>query len=200
MNRVTWQSTNNSVCVLLLLLVLLPGGLALANDGLNNQTGSPEARAMKRVQEELETLERRWYGIARIRYTYPQQISAGFGAIFVTQPKDTECSSTCTIHGWQFEIEPGLYGTQASLGWGKLTGATGRTEHLMHTVYLGWAIRGVIMRTYGDFRYTPIPRTLAGVEGSFTFARLNFTLGILHSLSSGTGNDWVFSSGVGFGF
>jgi hypothetical protein len=29
---------------------------------------------------------------------------------------------------------------------------------------------------------------------------LNFSLGVLHSLSSSSGNDWLFSSGVGFGF
>lgn len=198
MSSVTWQS--KILCVCAILFVSIPVGQVFAGDESNATTIPTEEQATQRVREELENLERRWYGIGRVRYTYPQQLSVGFGAIIVNQPKDTDCSSTCMVTGWQFEIEPGLYGTQASVGWGKLTGATGRTKRLMHTVYLGWAVRGVVLRTYRDFRYTPLPKTLAGVEGSFTFARLNFSLGLLRSLSSGAGDDWIISSGAGFGF
>ena len=70
----------------------------------------------------------------------------------------------------------------------------------MYDIHLGWAVRGVVLRTYGDFRYKPLPKTLAGVEGSLTFANLNFSLGLLHSLSSGSETDWLISSGIGFGF
>lgn len=198
MSSVTLQT--KILCVCAILCVHVQGGQVFA-DGLSAGATTPtEEQAMQRVREELENLERRWYGIARIRYTYPQQLSVGFGAMIVNQPKNTDCSSTCMMKGWQFEIEPGLYGTQGSVGWGKLIGSTGRTKRLIHTVYLGWAVRGVVMRTYRGFRYTPLPKTLAGVEGSFTFARLNFSVGVLHSLSSSTGDDWLFSSGVGFGF
>jgi hypothetical protein len=198
MSSVTWQSM--ILCACAILCVQIPGGQVFA-DGVSTAATIPtEEQAMQQVREELENLERRWYGIARFRYSYPQQLSVGFGAMLVNQPEDTDCSSTCMVQGWQFEIEPGLYGTQGSVGWGKLSGTTGRTKRLMHTVYLGWAVRGVLMRTYRDFRYTPLPKTLAGIEGSFTFARLNFSLGLLHSLSSGTGNDWIISLGAGFGF
>lgn len=198
MGSVTWKS--KILCACAILSVQIPGGQVFA-DGVSTAVTIPtEEQAMQRVREELENLERRWYGIARVRYSYPQQLSVGFGVIIVNQPKDTDCSSTCMVHGWQFEIEPGLYGTQGSVGWGKLSGATGRTKRLMHTVYLAWAIRGVVMRTYGDFRFTPIPKTLAGVEGSFTIARLNFSVAVLHSVSSSAGDDWLLSSGVGFGF
>jgi hypothetical protein len=198
MSGVNWLSKISCVCVVLCAQV--PVGQAFADSVSTGTTRSNEEQAMQRVREELENLERRWYGIARFRYSYPQQLSVGFGAMLVNQPKDTDCSSTCMVWGWQFEIEPGLYGTQASVGWGKLSGSTGRTKRLMHTIYLGWAVRGVVLRTYRDFRYTPLPKTLAGVEGSFTFARLNFSVGLLHSLSSGTDKDWIISSGAGFGF
>jgi hypothetical protein len=198
MSIVAWQS--NILCVCVILCAQVFSGQAFADSVSTGTTLSSEEQAMQRVREELENLERRWYGIARFRYSYPQQLSVGFGAILVNQPKDTDCSSTCMVQGWQFEIEPGLYGTQASVGWGKLNGSTGRTKRLMHTIYLGWAIRGVVMRTYRGFRYTPLPKTMAGVEGSFTFARLNFSLGLLHSMSSGSGEDWIISSGAGFGF
>jgi hypothetical protein len=198
MSSVTWQS--KILCVCAILFVSIPVGQVFAGDESNATTIPTEEQATQRVREELENLERRWYGIGRVRYTYPQQLSVGFGAIIVNQPKDTDCSSTCMVTGWQFEIEPGLYGTQGSVGWGKLVGATGRTERLMHTVYLAWAVRGVVMRTYGGFRYTPLPKTLAGIEGSFTFARLNFSAAVLHSMSSSTDKDWLFSLGAGFGF
>lgn len=188
------------LCICMILCAQIPVGQAFADSLSSNAARSAEEQAMKRVREELETLERRWYGIARFRYSYPQQLSAGFGAMFVNQPKDTDCSSSCMVQGWQFEIEPGRYGIQGSVGWGKLVGETGQTERLMRTVHLGWAIRGVVLRTWGDFRFTPVAKTLVGIEGSFSFARLNFSLAILHKVSSGPGNDWVVSSGAGFGF
>jgi len=198
MSSVTWRSI--ILCACAILYVLIPGGQVFADGELAGASPPTREQAMQRVREELETLERRWYGIGRIRYTYPQEVSVGFGAIFVNQPKDTDCSTTCMVHGWQFEIEPGLYGLQGSVGWGKLVGETGRTRHLMYDVHLGWAVRGVVLRTYRDYRFRPLPKTLAGIEGSFTFARLNFSLGVLHSLSSGDYEDWLISSGVGFGF
>jgi hypothetical protein len=198
MSSVALQS--KVLCLCLIFCTLCAGERAFADSGSTAATTPTKEQAMQRVREELENLERRWYGIARFRYSYPQQLSAGFGAMFVVQPKDSDCSSTCMVQGWQFEIEPGRYGIQGSVGWGKLVGETGRTEHLMYDVHLGWAVRGVVLRTYGDFRYKPLPKTLAGVEGSFTFASLNFSLGILRSLQSGTGDDWLISAGVGFGF
>jgi hypothetical protein len=183
-----------------ILFVQVAGGQAFADDGPTGAATPAEEQAMQRVREELENLERRWYGIARFRYTYPQKVSVGFGVMLVDQPIDADCSSTCMVQGWQFEIEPGLYGMQGSVGWGKLVGETGRTERLMYNVHLAWAVRGVVMRTWGEFGYTPLPKTLAGVEGSFTFASLNLSVSLLHSLSSGTGEDWLFSSGIGFGF
>jgi len=187
-------------CLCLVFCTLFAGGQAFADSGSTETAAPTEEQAMQRVREELENLERRWYGIARFRYSYPQQLSAGFGAMFVVQPRDSDCSTTCMVQGWQVEIEPGRYGIQGSVGWGKLVGETGSTKHLMYDIHLGWAVRGVVMRTYGDFRYKPLPKTLAGVEGSFTFAGLNFSLGILHSLSSDSETDWLISSGIGFGF
>jgi len=191
---------SNILCGCAALGLLLLVGQVFADDELAGATPPTKEQAMQRVQAELESLERRWYAIGRVRYTYPQEVSVGFGAIWADQPKDADCSTTCMLKGWQFEIEPGLYGIQGSVGWGKLVGETGRTKRLMYDVHLGWAVRGVVMRTYRDYRYRPLPKTLAGIEGSFTFARLNFTVGVLHSLSSGDHEDWLISSGVGFGF
>ena len=188
------------LCLCVIFCLQITGGQAVADSGSTETAAPTEEQAMQRVRENLENLERRWYGIARFRYSYPQQLSAGFGAMFVKQPRDADCSSTCMVQGWQFEIEPGRYGIQGSVGWGKLVAETGRTRRLMYNVHLGWAVRGVVMRTYGDFRFTPIPKTMAGVEGSFSFASLNFSLSLLRSISSDTDTDWLISSGIGFGF
>ena len=198
MGSMTRQS--NIFCACVILCTVLTAGQVMGDDELAGTTPPTKEQAMQRVREELENTERRWYAIGRIRYTYPQEVSAGVGAILAEQPRDTDCSSTCMLQGWQFEIEPGLYGLQGSVGWGKLVGETGRTRRMMYDVHLGWAVRGVVMRTYRDYRFRPLPKTLAGIEGSFTFAGLNFTVGVLHSLSSGDYEDWLISSGVGFGF
>lgn len=161
-------------------------------------------QALDQVRETLNNTERRWYGLMRIRWHDTQYISAGFGAMFVKQPQNTDCSTGCAIRGWHFEVEPGLYGVQAGAGWGKLVGETGRTNRLMHTVHFGWSVRGVVLRTWGDNSLYPQSQTLAGIEASVSIIRLNFSLGLLRSLYSGPGEeygqDWVIAAGIGWGF
>lgn len=192
------------LCIDLFLCLLLPGVQTVA--WASNTLPAIELKsdeqdvALEQVREELTNLERRWYGLVRARWAYPQKISAGFGAIFVEQPSGADCSVTCMLHGWQFEVEPGLYGIQGSVGWGKLVGETGRMKHLIHSVHFAWAIRGVVMRTWGDSPLTPQSQTLAGIEGSISVVRFNFSLGLMRSLSSRADDDWVFSAGLGLGF
>lgn len=166
-----------------------------ANSGMSEQD-----RAFDQVEEELTNLERRWYGLTRLRWSYPQKFSAGFGAMLVEQPKDADCSTGCMVHGWHFEVEPGLYGVQGSVGWGKLVAETGRTKRLLHTVYFGWALRGVVLRTWGDSPLKPQSQTLAGLEVDFSIIRLNFSAGVMRSLSAQTNREWVYTVGMGWGF
>jgi hypothetical protein len=197
-----WLSKKLSACLLVGLQLF--DAQAVAGDVSTTPAARPviaaSERALEQVREELTDLERHWYGITRFRFSYPQKFSAGFGAIFVQQPKDTDCSTGCMVHGWQFEVEPGERGIQGSVGWGKLAGETGRTKRLMHNVYYAWAVRGVVMRTWGDYPKTRLAKTLLGVEGSVSIVRLNFSLGLLRSLSSNAPEDWVVSAGAGFGF
>jgi hypothetical protein len=46
----------------------------------------------------------------------------------------------------------------------------------------------------------PTAQTLAGVEASFSLLRLNYSIGVLRSLSSKADSDWVFAAGIGWGF
>jgi len=171
------------------------------NPGVTVNPDPPTAEeAMQQVRDELADVEGRWYGITRARWSYPQKFSVAIGAMVTEQRKDADCAEPCTLYGWHFEVEPGLYGVQGSVGWGKLVGETGSTEHLMHTAYLGWALRGVVMRTWGDSSLTPTNQTLVGIEGSFSLLRLNYSLGVMHSLSADSSRDLIISLGLGWGF
>ena len=46
----------------------------------------------------------------------------------------------------------------------------------------------------------PPDQTLAGIELSFTVTRMNFSLGTLRRISSGSAADWIITGGVGLGF
>lgn len=161
---------------------------------------SPQDQAMQQVREELGNLEKRWYGLTRLKWGFPLRFSAGFGAMLVEQPSETDCATGCMVRGWHFEVEPGQYGIQGSVGWGKLVGETGRTKRWLHTVNWGWAVRGSVLRTWRYGPMGPIPQTLVGIEGNLSIVRLNFSAGIMRSLSSQTDDDWVVIGAVGVGF
>lgn len=183
-----------------LLLQFLSASLFAAEKPSQAAQGSASERALLQVQNELQDTERRWYAITRLKWGYPLRLSGGFGAILTEQPRDTDCATGCLLRGWHFEVEPGQYGIQGSIGWGRLIGETGRTRRWMHTVNWGWAVRGSVLRTW---RYSPLgatPQTLVGVEGNLSIVRLNFSAGIMRSLSSQADNDWVVIGGVGIGF
>ncbi|MGA9574280.1 MAG: hypothetical protein WBS20_10080 [Lysobacterales bacterium] len=169
----------------------------------NPQTAE-QKQALERVRGELTNTEMRWYGIMRIRWQDTQLFSAGLGAMLVNQPKTVDCSIGCELKGWHFEVEPGLYGIQGGIGWGKLVGETGRTRRLVHTVHFGWNVRGVVLRTWGDSSLYPQSQTLAGIEASISIIRMNISAGLLRSLYSGPGaefgEDWVITTGFGWGF
>ena len=195
-------------CVRVLVLTALLGlqthsPNAIAGPPTTPPTTSPD-QAFELVREELTNIERRWYGLMRIRWQDTQLFSAGLGAMLVNQPRSVDCSIGCEIQGWHFEVEPGIYGIQGGIGWGKLVGETGRTERWMHTVHFGWNVRGVVMRTWGDSSLYPQSQTLAGVEASISIIRLNISAGLLRSLYSGPGEeygeDWVITTGFGWGF
>jgi len=169
-------------------------------EAATNPDNSTQDRALELVREELENVERRWYGLARFRLSYPQQLSAGFGAIFVEQAKNSDCAVSCMLHGWHFEVEPGISGLQASVGWGKLVGETGNKKRLIHTVHFAWALRGVVLRTWGDDHFELKSQTWAGIEGNFSIIRLNFSLALMHSLSPNASQEWLISAGLGWGF
>ena len=195
-------------CIRILVFMAILSLHAQAEDALTepvtNQETTEQNQALEQVKDELTNMERRWYGLMRIRWHDTQLLSAGLGAMLVKQPKNIDCSTGCAVRGWHFEVEPGLYGIQGGIGWGKLVGETGRTKNLFHTVHFGWNVRAVVLRTWGDSTLYPQSQTLAGIEASVSIIRLNISAGLLRSLYSGPGEefgeDWVITTGFGWGF
>jgi hypothetical protein len=119
-------------------------------ESANTPSSTRQDQALDQVWEDLTTMEHRWYGLTRIRWHNTQIVSAGPGAMLVKQPQNIDCATGCSVSGWHVEVEPGLYGIQGGIGWGKLVGETGRTRRLFHTVHFGWSVRAVVLRTWGD--------------------------------------------------
>lgn len=196
---------SSSIPFLLLLSYLQLFCINVLADGtstvtVNTITVSKQDQALQQVQDELDDVEWRWYGLSRLKWGFPLRFSAGFGAMLTEQPRDTNCMTGCMIRGWHFEVEPGQYGIQGSVGWGRLIGETGRTRRWMHTVNWGWALRGAVLRTWRYGPMGPIPQTLVGVEGNLSIVRLNFSAGIMRSLNPQTDDDWVVTGALGWGF
>ena len=200
------RSKFHFVCVLVILVFLsleALAGEALAEPASSGGTVEQD-QALLQVREEINNMKHRWYGLMRIRWSDTQLFSAGLGAMLVKQPQNMDCSIGCAIRGWHFEIEPGIYGVQGGVGWGKLVGESGRTSRLMHTVHFGWNVRAVVLRTWGDSSLYPQSQTLAGIEASVSIVRMNISMGVLKSLYSGPGEeygeDWILTTGFGWGF
>jgi hypothetical protein len=108
-----------SVFVILIVVVLQAHVREARTEFETSANDTAQNQAMVQVQEELISQERRWYGLLRARWSSTQVLSVGLGAMLVKQPKNTDCSISCVIRGWHFEIEPGLYGIQGVIGWGE---------------------------------------------------------------------------------
>jgi hypothetical protein len=152
------------------------------------------------ILEEERNLERRVVGLSRIRLSFPQRLSGAVGAMVVRQPANYDCSTVCEFRGLFVQAEPGLSGGQLSAGYATVMGEKGRNEHFLSSVYLGYAIKGALLRTWNDADLRPSDQTLLGVEGDFTIIRINFSLGLFRRLGSGDVDDpWVIAGGVGWG-
>lgn len=195
-----------SVLVLIMVLSLQSQAQDSVTDSVTDSSpeSSEQVLIMEQVRDEINNQERRWYGLMRFRTHSEQVLSAGFGAMLSKQPEHVDCSVGCALSGWHFEVDTGLRGVQAGIGWGKLVGETGRTKRLITAAHFGWNVRAVALRTWGDNGLYPNEQTLVGMEGGFSIVRINFSVGILRSLYSGPGEeytqDWVLTTGVGWGF
>lgn len=147
------------------------------------------------------TLEYRRVFVARARLSHPQRISGSLGMLLARLPSGFECTTVCDFRGWVFQIEPGWNGGQASAGYGMVIGDQRPRTDYVANVYVGFAVKGAVLRTWGDSPVEPSSQTFLGVETELTITRVNLSLGLFRSVSDGVHDDrWLVSGGLGWGF
>lgn len=181
-----------------LLAGLLACGLA-AGPGVAAPDEHDELRA--RILAEERDSETRVVGLLRVRASHPQGISGAVGAMRVRQPASYDCRTTCAQRGPFVQLEPGLGGLQLGAGWARLIAERGGRERFLSQVYVGFGIKGVLLRTWDDRALRPAGQSFAGIEGEFSITTVNFSLGLLRGISVGRDDErWVVTGGLGWGF
>jgi hypothetical protein len=182
----------------LIFLVLV---LAAVPVWADEEETTDEATLRARILAEERDRPLRAMGFGRVRFSEPQRLSIGLGAIFARQPRGYHCHAVCAFKGWFVQAEPGYSGGQLSVGLGKLMAETGAEGRLLPQVHLAYGVRAALLRSWNGADLHPSDQTLAGIEGDFTVIGINFSLGAFRHVGSGDGDDgWVWSGGVGWGF
>jgi hypothetical protein len=141
------------------------------------------------------------FGLARARVSYPQLASVGLGMLIGERSKAYDCTIQCEVDGWLASVEAGAGGAVFNLGPAYLIGELGDNKYFLSRRYMGYALRGSVMRTWGETAYRPDREWLAGLEGEFTVVSLNLTLGVYRRIGEhGRGEPWLVSGGIGWGF
>jgi len=140
-------------------------------------------------------------GINRIRASYPQGLSAAVGLMRARQPVDYDCTIGCEHRGLVLQLEPGLHGIQVGAGYGLVIGDKRTNRTFLHAYHVGFGIKGVALRTWGDAPDSVLDQTYVGAEGDLSIASVSFSLGVLHVVSPDPGaREWLVSGGLGWGF
>lgn len=145
--------------------------------------------------------EHQLFGVARARVSYPMLASVGLSMLIGERSKAYDCTIQCEVDGWLAGVEAGAGGVVFNLGPAYLIGELGDNKYFLSRRYMGYAVRGSVMRTWGDTAYRPDREWHAGIEGEFTVVSLNLTLGVYRRVGShGQGEPWLVSGGIGWGF
>jgi hypothetical protein len=154
----------------------------------------------ERIIAHEQDTERRTVRAAALRLTYPQVVSASFGWISTRQPRDYDCRTPCDLWGVFGQIEPGLGGGKASVGYGRVIGEQRKGTFALSSAYLALGVKGSILRTWGDQSQVPPNQTYAGPEFEFSIARVNMGIGALGRVSGDQGRTWIITGYLGWGF
>jgi len=170
---------------------------ASAASGFATEAGDAEAR----VRAETGDLVRREVGTRSVRYSYLTRLSVVGGVVLYREPRDFECATACAVKGLIAQAEVGSGGGALSAGWASLVGARGGNRHFLRHVYVGYAVKGALLRTWGSTPLKPTGQTFAGVEAEFTISVACFSFGAYRRVSSAPGEpSWRINGGVGWGF
>ena len=186
-------------------VLLFAGSRASAQDVAEPAPASGEdATPLDSIDRELrrETeREHQLFGLARARLSYPLIASVGLGMLIGERSKAYDCTIQCEVDGWLASVEAGAGGAVFNLGPAYLIGELGDNKYFLSRRYMGYAIRGSVVRTWGETAYRPDREWHAGVEGEFTVVSLNLTLGVYRRIGHhGAGEPWLVSGGIGWGF
>lgn len=92
-------------------------------------------------------------------------------------------------------------GAQVGAGYARLIGQQGIRKPVLTRVWMGWGVTGFITRTWNGPWLDQPARTMAGIEGEFTIAQVNFALGALRGIGDDEDDGgWVIVGGLGWGF
>jgi len=160
---------------------------------------SPAEWTERIIAHERDTT-RRTVRMAAIRLSYPQVVSASIGWISTRQPRDYDCRTPCDLWGVFGQIEPGLGGGKASVGYGRVIAELRKGPFALSSVFLALGIKGTVLHSWGDESQLPSNQTYAGPEFEFSIARVNMGIGVLGRVSGDDGRRWVITGQLGWGF
>ena len=172
--------------------LLLIGGMPFA-------AGSMEDLEEEVRRQDADT-EVRWRATYRARLSYPQTLSAGVGLLRTRMPHSWECLTPCPYNGLFLQVEPGVNGVQLAAGYATLKGQQRNSEHWITDPLVGFATKGVLLRTWGDATLNPSNRDYAGIEFAYSIVRFNFSVGALRAIDGHDGDEWLTTFGFGWGF
>jgi hypothetical protein len=167
-------------------------------------TEPPAVSAPQDVEGELAREQHRTrqsFGVARARFSYPLIASTGFGLLLAQRSQEIDCVTQCEMTAWYGSAEAGVGGAALSFGPAFMIAELGDNDFFLSRRYMGYALRGSVIRTWGGYTGRPEHEWLGGVEGEFTIVSLNLTLGVYHRFSGrDEGTPWLVGGGVGWGF
>jgi hypothetical protein len=186
-------------------IVLCVATGALAQEAANVPPASAnDSERLEAIDRELRRETERHhqlFGLARARLSYPLVASVGLGMLIGKRSQAYDCTIQCEVDGWLASVEAGAGGVVFNLGPAYLIGELGDNKYFLSRRYMGYAVRGSVMRTWGETSYRPDREWHAGIEGEFTVVSLNLTLGVYRRIGHhGAGEPWLVSGGVGWGF
>lgn len=125
-----------------------------------------------------------------VRVSNPQILSASVGILVgAIDPEEPPASGTHLPSGLLLQIEPGIGGGKASIGYAKGL-----------LPYAAGGFKVSVLRTWGHPLFAEPRRTYLGVEGEATFF-IKLSLGVLRRVAGeGDSGRWMVTGGIGLGF
>jgi hypothetical protein len=157
--------------------------------------------AVHEVLEDEEVRATQWFGVERVRASYPLLASVGVGVGYADRREAFDCTSTCELQGWLGSIEAGAGGGQLDFGPVFMIGELGDNSFFLSRRYLAYALKASLLRTWGETPKRPDHELFGGVEAEFMVVSLNLSLGVYRRIGDETSREpWLVAGGIGWGF